>query len=181
LSIQTVARRYALALADVVTARGEARQIQEELSAWEMMMNANPVLMEVFSNPTVPYEQKRKVLTSLIERTRLRPTTSNFLQLLLKNQRLTELTEVNRRFAQVLDDRSGVVSAEVKTARIVPEAQQEALRSKLAEMTGKQVRLSFTTDEELIGGIVTRIGSTIYDGSVRTQLQQVKEKMMGRS
>ncbi|HYO92151.1 MAG TPA: F0F1 ATP synthase subunit delta, partial [Pyrinomonadaceae bacterium] len=64
--------------------------------------------------------------------------------------------------------------------RPVPEAQQEALRAKLTEMTGKQVRLSFTTDEELIGGLVTRIGSTIYDGSVRTQLQQVKERMMGK-
>jgi F-type H+-transporting ATPase subunit delta len=180
LSIQTVARRYATALADVVTERGEARQVQEELSAWEMMMNANPMLMEVFSNPTIPYEQKHKVLTSLIERARLRPTTSNFLQLLLKNQRLTELSEVNRRFAQVLDERSGVVSAEVTTARAVPETQQEALRSKLSAMTGKQVRLSFITDEELIGGIVARIGSTIYDGSVRTQLQQVKERMMGR-
>lgn len=173
-----MARRYATALADVVTERGEARQVQEELSAWEMMMDANPMLMEVFSNPTIPYEQKRKVLTSLIERTRLRPTTSNFLQLLLKNQRLTELSEVNRRFAQVLDERSGVVSAEVTTARTVPAAQQEALRSKLSAMTGKQVRLSFITDEDLIGGIVARIGSTIYDGSVRTQLQQVKEKMM---
>jgi F-type H+-transporting ATPase subunit delta len=180
LSIQTVARRYATALADVVTARGEARQVQEELSAWEMMMNANPMLMEVFSNPTIPYEQKSKVLASLIERVRLRPTTANFLQVLLRNQRLTELTEVNRRFSQVLDERSGVVSAEVTTARPVPESQQEALRAKLAAMTGKQVRLSFTTDEELIGGLVTRIGSTIYDGSVRTQLQQVKERMMGK-
>jgi F-type H+-transporting ATPase subunit delta len=181
LSIQTVARRYATALADVAVTRGEARQVQEELSAWEMMMNANPMLMEVFSNPTIPYDQKRKVLTSLIERTRLRPTTSNFLQVLLRNQRLTELTEVNRRFSQVLDDRSGVVSAEVTTARPVPEAQQESLRAKLSEMTGKQVRLSFATDAELIGGLVTRIGSTIYDGSVRTQLQQVKERMVGKS
>lgn len=180
MSIQTVARRYATALADVVTERGEARQVQEELSAWEMMMNANPTLMEVFSNPTIPYEQKRNVLTSLIERTRVRQTTANFLQVLLKNQRLTELLEVNRRFARVLDERSGVLSAEVTTARAVSEVQQEALRARLAAMTGKQMRLSFTTDEELIGGIVTRIGSTIYDGSVRTQLQQVKEKMIGK-
>lgn len=180
MSIQTVARRYATALADVVTEHGEARQVQEELSAWEIMMNGNPMLMEVFSNPTIPYEQKHKVLTSLIARARLRPTTSNFLQVLLRNQRLTELSEVNRRFAQVLDERSGIVSAEVTTARPVPEAQQEALRSKLTTMTGKHVRLSFTTNEELIGGIVTRIGSTIYDGSVRNQLQQVKERMKGK-
>ena len=180
MSIQTVARRYATALADVVMARGEARQVQEELSAWEMMMESNPMLMEVFGNPTIPYDQKQKVLITLIKRARLRPTTANLLQLLLSNQRLTDLAEINRRFSQVLDERSGVVSAEVRTARPVPETQQAALRAKLTAMTGKQVRLSFVTDEEQIGGIVARIGSTIYDGSVRTQLQQAREKLAGK-
>jgi F-type H+-transporting ATPase subunit delta len=178
--VQTVARRYAAALADVLAARGEARQVQEELSAWEKMIQNNAQLQEVFSNPTIPYEQKRKVLSALIARTRVRPITANFLQVLLQNQRLTELGEVNKRFAQVLDERSGIVSAHVTTARPVPESSQQALRTKLASLTGKQVRLSFATDEELIGGLVTRIGSTIYDGSVRTQLQQVKEKMAGK-
>ena len=179
MSVQTVARRYAAALADVVMARGEAREVREELSAWESMMQTNAQLMEVFGNPTVPYEQKRKVLSALIERTRVRPTTANFLHVLLQNQRLAELGEINKRFAQVLDERAGVVSAEVITARPVPDASREALRAKLISMTGKDVRLSFTTDEELIGGIVTRIGSTIYDGSVRNQLQQFKERLAG--
>jgi F-type H+-transporting ATPase subunit delta len=180
LSVQTVARRYAVALADVVIVKGEARQVQEELSAWEMMMQANEPLLEVFRNPTVPYEQKRKVLTALSARARVRPTTANFLQVLLQNQRLGDLSEVNKRFAQVLDERSGVVSAEVTTARPVPESSQQALRAKLSAMTGKDVRLSFKTDEELIGGMVTRIGSTIYDGSVRSQLQLAKEKLAGK-
>jgi F-type H+-transporting ATPase subunit delta len=178
--VQTVARRYAAALADVVAERGEARQVQEELSAWELMIRNNAQLQEVFSNPTIPYDQKRKVLSTLIERTRVRPMTANFLQVLLQNQRLTELGEVNKRFAHVLDERSGIVSAAVTTARPVPESSQQALRQKLTQLTGKEVRLSFQTDEELIGGIVTRIGSTVYDGSVRTQLQQVKEKMAGK-
>jgi F-type H+-transporting ATPase subunit delta len=180
LSVQTVARRYAVALADVVIVRGEARQVQEELSAWELMMQASEPLLEVFRNPTVPYEQKRKVLTALIARSRVRPTTANFLQVLLQNQRLGDLSEVNKRFAQVLDERSGVVSAEVTTARPVPETSQQALRAKLSAMTGKDVRLSFKTDEELIGGMVTRIGSTIYDGSVRNQLRLAKEKLAGK-
>ncbi|HEX8423818.1 MAG TPA: ATP synthase F1 subunit delta [Pyrinomonadaceae bacterium] len=174
-----MARRYAAALADVVTARGEAREVREELSAWETMMQMNAQLMEVFGNPTIPYDQKRKVLSTLIERTRVRPTTANFLQVLLQNHRLAELGEINKRFAQVLDERAGVVSAEVITARPVTDASREALRAKLTSMTGKDVRLSFTTDEELIGGIVTRIGSTIYDGSVRNQLQQYKERLAG--
>ena len=180
MSVQTVARRYAAALADVVAKGGEARQVQEELAAWELMIRSNAQLREVFSNPTIPYQQKQKVLSTLIARTRVRPLTANFLQVLLQNQRLTELGEVNKRFAQVLDERSGIVSAEVTTARPVAESSQQALRAKLAALTGKEVRLSFKTDEELIGGLVTRIGSTVYDGSVRTQLQQVKEKMAGR-
>ncbi|HEX8888479.1 MAG TPA: ATP synthase F1 subunit delta [Pyrinomonadaceae bacterium] len=178
--MQMVARRYATALADVVTARGEAQEVKEELAAWAEMMQSNEQLLEVFRNPTIPYEQKRKVLNTLIARVRVRPTTANFLQVLLQNQRLAELSEVNKRFAQILDERSGVVSAEVTTARPVAQSSQAALREKLAAMTGKSVRLSFTTDEELIGGIVTRIGSTIYDGSVRNQLQQVRERLAGK-
>lgn len=180
MSAQAVARRYAAALADVVTTRGESREVREELSAWDTMMRTNAQLMEVFSNPTIPYEQKHNVLSALIKRTRVRPTTANFLQVLLQNQRLAELGEINKRFAQVLDERAGVVSAQVTTARPVPEASQEALRANLASLTGKDVRLSFTTDEELIGGIITRIGSTIYDGSVRNQLQQFKERLAGK-
>ena len=175
-----MARRYATALADVVTARGGAQEVQRELIAWEMMMQSNEQLLEVFRNPTIPYEQKRKVLNALISRALVRPTTANFLQVLLQNQRLADLNEVNKRFAQILDERSGVVSAEVTTARPIPQTSQDALRAKLTALTGKDVRLSFATDEELIGGIVTRIGSTIYDGSVRNQLQQVKERMTGK-
>ncbi|HEY0005297.1 MAG TPA: ATP synthase F1 subunit delta [Pyrinomonadaceae bacterium] len=179
--MQAVARRYATALADVVISQGEEREVQDELKAWEQLMQSNTQLLEVFRNPTIPYEQKRKVLNTLIARTRVRQTTANFLQVLLQNQRLAELGEVNRRFAQILEERAGVVSAEVTTARPVSASLQEALRSKLADLTGKQVRLNFTTDEELIGGMVTRIGSTIYDGSVRSQLQQVKERMVGKT
>lgn len=178
--MQTVARRYAAALADVVTARGEAREVQEELSAWEQMMQSSGQLLVVFSNPTIPYDQKRKVLNALIARVKVRPTTENFLKVLLQNQRLAELSEVNKRFTQVLDERSGVVSADVTTARPVSADAQEALRTRLAAMTGKNVRLKFKTDEELIGGMVTRIGSTVYDGSVRNQLERVKAKISGK-
>jgi F-type H+-transporting ATPase subunit delta len=174
-----MARRYAAALADVVIAQGEAREVQEELNTWAQMMEANSSLLEVFRNPTIPYEQKRKVLNTLIARTGVRPTTANFLQVLLQNHRLAELNEINKKFAQVFDERSGVVSAQVTTARTLPESTQETLRAQLGIMTGRKVRLDFAVDEDLIGGVMTRIGSTVYDGSVRTQLQQIKQKMSG--
>ena len=179
MSLQAVARRYAVALADVVTSRGEAQEVREELSGWEAMVRANAQLLEVFRHPTIPYEQKRGVLNELIRRSRVRPTTANFLQVLLQNHRLADLSEINRQFAQELDRRAGVVNAEVTTARAVPPEAQEALRARLAQMTGSKVRLQFAVDDALIGGVVTRIGSTLYDGSVRGQLQQIKQRMIG--
>ena len=179
MSVQTVARRYASALADVVLERGEAHEVQEELRGWEQMIQSSPNLQEVLRNPTIALDQKRAVLNKLIALTKPRPTTTNFLKVLLQNQRLTELGEINRKFAEIVDERAGVVAATVTTARNVPENAQQQLHTKLLSLTGKKVRINFATDPELIGGLVTRIGSTVYDGSVRNHLQLIKEKMAG--
>jgi F-type H+-transporting ATPase subunit delta len=179
LSSQTVARRYASALADVIIAREEEAVVREELAAWENMLLTNALLLEAFSNPTVVYEQKGKLLNELIARTGVRSTTANFLRVLLKNQRLAELPQVNAKLVEILDERAGVVSAEVFSARPVSDAAKITLEEKLQRVTKKKVRLSFATDESLLGGIVTRIGSTIYDGSVRDQLRRLSEELAG--
>lgn len=179
MSSQTIARRYASALADVIIERGEESEVREELSAWQKMISGSAPLIEAFSNPTVAYQQKQSVLNELIARTKVRPTTANFLRVLLKNQRIAELPQVNAKLAQVLDERAGVVSARVTSARPVSETIKLALEEKLGELTRKRIRLSFETDETLIGGLVTRIGSTIYDGSVRNQLNRLAEELAG--
>ena len=179
MSSKTVARRYASALADVVTERGDAAEVQGELATWERMLLENPPLLEAFSNPTVAYRQKERVLGELITRTKVRPTTANFLRTLLKNQRLADLPEVNAKFAEVLDDRAGVVSAQVTSARPVSADTRASLEAKLGQVTGKKIRLSFTTDDSLLAGIVTQVGSTIYDGSVRNQLKRLGEELAG--
>jgi F-type H+-transporting ATPase subunit delta len=179
LSSQTVARRYASALADVVIERSETETVPAELLAWGKMISENSALLEAFSNPTVAYEEKRNVLNELIVRTKVRPTTANFLRTLLKNQRLAELSQVNAKLAQILDERAGMVSAEVISARPISADTQALLEQKLSELTGKKPRLTFSTDESLLGGIVTRIGSTIYDGSVSNQLRRLREDLAG--
>jgi F-type H+-transporting ATPase subunit delta len=179
LSSQTVARRYASALADVIVERREEAEVRSELQFWESMISDNGALLEAFSNPTVAFEAKQRLLTDLISRTKVRQTTANFLRLLLKNQRLPELPQVNAKLAQVLDERAGVVSARVTSARPVADEIKTALEKKLGELTRKRVRLSFETDESLLGGLVTRIGSTIYDGSVRNQLSRLGEELAG--
>ena len=179
MSSLTVARRYASALADVIQERNEEGIVREELKAWEQMVQGNPLLLEAFTNPTIPYEQKSKVLNDLIAKAKVRPTTANFLRVLLRNQRFAELSHVNAKLAEIMDERAGVVSAQVVSARPISEPVKTALEQTLAKITQKRVRLSFETDESLLGGIVTRIGSTIYDGSVRSQLERLRQELAG--
>ena len=180
MSLQTVARRYATALADVAIDRREEREVQNELDQWAEMIEAHPQLKEVFANPTIVYDHKRKLLEDLIARSRVRETTASFLRVLLKNQRLSQLRGIVDRFGQVLDDRGGIVAAHVTTARPIPEDLRNSLHETLVAATGRKVRLNFTTDEAIIGGLVARIGSTIFDGSVQSQLDRLANEMAGR-
>jgi F-type H+-transporting ATPase subunit delta len=178
--LQTVARRYASALADVAIERREEREVQRELEQWASMIETNPQLKEVFANPTVAYDKKQTVLEELLSRTRVRETTASFLRVLLKNQRLSQLREIVTRFDLVLDERAGVVAADVTTARPLPEDLRKTLHDALTAATGRTVRLSFTTDEAIIGGVIARIGSTIFDGSVESHLNRLAEGLSGR-
>lgn len=177
MSALTVARRYASALADVLADRNEEKVVREELKTWEQMVHDNPLLLEAFTNPTIPYDQKSNVLNGLIAKANVRPTTANFLRLLLRNQRFAELPHVNAKLGEIMDERAGVVSARVVSARPISEPVKAALEQTLQQITNKRVRLSFETDESLLGGIVTRIGSTIYDGSVRSQLERLGQEL----
>ena len=179
MSLQTVARRYASALADVVIQRREEREVQQEIEVWASMIDSNPQLKEVFANPTVAYDHKRRVLDELISRTRVRETTASFLRVLLRNQRLEQLPEVSARFGQVLDERANVVAAEITTARPIPEDLKKTLHDALASTTGRTVRLTFATDESIIGGLVARIGSTVFDGSVENNLERLADGLVG--
>ena len=180
MSLQTVARRYATALADVAIERREEREIQNELDQWATMMESSPQLKEVFANPTIVHDHKRKVLEELIARTRVRDTTASFLRVLLKNQRLPQLRDIAARYVQVLDERSGVLAGSVTTARPLPEELKKTLHETLSAATGRTVRLSFNTDEQIIGGMVARIGSTVFDGSVQSHLERLAEGLAGR-
>ncbi len=180
MSLQTVARRYAAALADVTIERREEREVQTELDQWATMIESNPQLKEVFANPTIIYDHKQKLLEDLIARTRVRETTASFLRVLLKNQRLSQLRDVAARYSYALDERGGIVAATVTTARPIPEDVKKTLHDTLVATTGRKVRLSFNTDEAIIGGMVAQIGSTIFDGSVQNQLERLAAELAGQ-
>ncbi|HNQ15746.1 MAG TPA: ATP synthase F1 subunit delta [Pyrinomonadaceae bacterium] len=179
MSIETVARRYATALADVVMKTGEIETVKTELKSWEGMISSNGDLQRALSNPAIAHLNKEKVLESLIAKAKPSKTTSNFLRVLLRNNRLVELAQINEKFASVLDERTGVVGAEVVSARELSDAERSELNDSIAKLTGKLVKANFVIDKDIIGGVVTRIGSTVYDNSVKTQLENLKKELIG--
>ncbi|HMJ07868.1 MAG TPA: ATP synthase F1 subunit delta [Pyrinomonadaceae bacterium] len=178
MSVETVARRYGTALADVVEKTSETNAVREELRIWEQLIDGNAELQSVIANPAITQLRKENVLNGLLAKTNPTRTTANFLRVLLRNGRLTDLGEINRKFDAVLQERSGTVAATVTSARDLSENEKSALRSNLEKLTGRQVNLSFDIDNEIIGGVVTRVGSTVYDGSVKAQLANLREQLV---
>jgi F-type H+-transporting ATPase subunit delta len=178
MSVETISRRYGTALADVVLKSGETETVKAELKIWEQLMTANSELQSAFGNPAITHPKKEKVLEQLIARTQPSRATANFLRVLLRNGRLMNLGDIMKRFELILEERSGIVSAEVASARELSEAQRRELKVNLEKRTGRQVKIDFAVNPELIGGVVTRIGSTVYDGSVKTKLENLREELV---
>ena len=178
MSIETIARRYGSALADVVQKNNEAEAVSAELAVWQEMLAANPELMQVFANPTIGHMAKERVLEELIQRAKPLRTTANFLRVLLKNNRLVYLAEIRARFAAIFEERQGIIPARITAARDLSDAQRAGLRDALEKLTGKKVKLDFRVEADIIGGVIARLGSTVFDGSVRTRLEELHSQLL---
>ncbi len=177
MSLIAVARRYAAPLADVAIAHNKADELDSELGVFAEIIGTNRELSDVFASPVIPQPSKREVLDAIIKRAGPGELTANLLRTLLRNYRLQYVGAVHEEFRREMNLRKGIVVARVATAAPVGASEQESLSRTLHQMTGKQVQLEFKTDPSLIGGVVTRVGSMVYDGSVRTQLQEIEQRL----
>lgn len=175
---EAIARRYAVALADVVLKTDETFTVEQELRDFEKMIAGSENLQTVFGNPSIRQSDKTKILESLLAKMQPTRSTANFLRVLLQNGRLTDLEEINGRFDIELEERSGTVSAYTTSARELSEEQKNELKANLEKLTGRTVTMNYAVDSEIIGGVVTKVGSTVYDGSVRTQLENLREQLV---
>lgn len=178
MSVETVARRYGAALADVVMKSGEIESVRAELKTWEAMLTANAELSAVFASPAIAHLNKESVLEKLIAKAQPARTTANFLKVLLRNGRIGELSEIIHRFEAELEARGGNVVAKVTSARDLTDSEKAELAANLAKLTGRQIKPQYFVDKGIIGGVVTQIGSTVYDGSVKTQLENLREELV---
>lgn len=175
-----VASRYARAFADVVLdGKLDPKQVTEQLGAIVELFRSNLDLRRVWESPAIAAEQKRKLLDAIVERNAVLRPVRNFLAVLIDHGRIREVEAIARQFEAELNHRLGIVEAEVTSARPLEEAESRELLAEVARVTGKQVSAEYKIDRSLIGGATIRVESTVYDGSVRGQLQKMKEQLSG--
>lgn len=172
--------RYARALEQVVLEQKLAREdVKRQLEDFLATFRESAQLREVLEDPSISQDQKVRLLDALAGRVGLSGTVRNFVAVVTSHERLHELPEIVEAYLQLADKDSGVVEAEVTSARALDESGRRALESSVARMSGgTQVRATYREDPSLLGGAVVKVGSTVYDGSVRGQLEQIKRRMV---
>jgi len=174
----SVSRRYARALFSIGVDRGSFEQLGQELDAVAALWTGSPELRQALENPVFPSAQKRAVLQSLLVRVEVSSDVQKFVLLLLERRRLPAVPSVARAYREMADVHTGRVRAHVTSAQPLAPAELERVRQSLARRTGKHVILEAAVDPALIGGVVARVGDLVLDGSVRTQLGMLREKLL---
>ncbi len=175
-----VAGRYARAFAEVVAEHKlDADQAVQELEQMATLVKASAELRNVLQNPSVDHKQKLGLLDAIVKRVGGTKLLRNFVAVLIDQKRIGQIGEIAEQFKKELDERMGIAEARVSSSRKLTAAEKKLLAGQLAAVTGKIVRAAYAEDAGLLGGAVVRIGSTVYDGSVRGQLQRIKQEIAG--
>jgi F-type H+-transporting ATPase subunit delta len=173
------AARYARAFADVVlAAKLDPGQVEQQLNDFAVTFGGSKDLQQLLLNPSLPAAKRVSILDMVNRRVGCGPLVRNFLAVLISHERLHALNEVLSEFRAEMNRRLKISDAEVVTARQLEADERAQLEQKVAELAGTQVNATFRQDKSLIGGAVVRIGSTIYDGSVRGRLERLKERLI---
>ena len=174
--LSAVATRYARALADVMAAADPAQTLAQ-LRGIEQIIQVSSDLRNALASPAVPPTKKRAVMARLIQPLGVSPQVRNFVFVVIDHRRVHEFASIIEAFEILADQRLGLVRADVTSARELTEAQRGALQTQLSRLSGKRARLQFATDPAVLGGVVARVGSTVYDGSVRGQFERLRVKL----
>jgi F-type H+-transporting ATPase subunit delta len=173
-----IASRFARALADILNTPEAADDAVVKLRAFQEMQLSSPELSSILISPAVPARKKRAVVARFTDQMGFSPVLRNFLYVLIDHRRTGMLGEILTSLEAQLDERRGIVRAEIQSARPLEEGQRQAVEAALGRATGKQVFGKYAVDEALIGGLVARVGSRLYDGSVRGQLQAMRVRLV---
>lgn len=177
--MSVLALRYAHAFASVAESNHlDTNAAQQQLRDFNETLADSRQLREVLMNPSIATEQKLKVLDAIAARIGMLSQVRNFLAVIMDHQRLNELDEILTEYHAVADEQSGLAEAEITSAHPLNDADRTELEAQVSKLAGGRVRATYRQDATLLGGAVVRIGSTVYDGSIRAQLQHLKQKLV---
>ena len=177
--MSVVSLRYAHAFAAVVAAKQlDGNAAQQQLNDFAQTFAGSQELREVLMNPSIPSAQKLKVLDAIAPRIGMFPQVRNFIAVIMEHQRLDEFSEILAEYHAIADEQSHMAEAEITSAHPLNDQDRAELEAQVAKLAGGRIRATYRQDPSLLGGAVVRIGSTIYDGSIRAQFQQLKQKLV---
>jgi F-type H+-transporting ATPase subunit delta len=176
--MSVAANRYAKALIDVLYPNNKAEDGIQQLQKFAALLSDQPEARQFFENPAMAGDRRKRLLKEISSALVFDRRVANFVQILVDRNRLPLLAEIVKAYQKNLDERQGIVRAQVTAAHTLDASEQRELRTKLEQMTGKQVRMEVAVDPSIIGGLIAQVGSTIYDGSVRHQLRAFKSRLV---
>jgi len=173
-----LAKRYARAFFDIAVEERKIEDYGRELASFSTMVLQNKDLQEFLGNPIFELKAKKSVVEELLALVKMSDRTANFVRLLVDKQRIGMLAEVENAYKELMDKTLKKVRVSVRTAYPLNAELEQALKQRVAEMTGKEVEMTVEDDTSLIGGLVVRVGDTLYDGSIKAQLGNIR-KLLG--
>lgn len=174
----SVARRYAKALLHIGIDDGNYERIGREVRTLASAIKRSEELAQTLANPVFPRTDREKVLRALLDRIGATQTVVNFTRLLLDRERLSILPDISRELDAMIDARARRVAARVKSAVPLDEQQRNRLVKTLESLSGKKVDMVVEHDPALLGGVVAQVGDVVYDGSLRTQLERIRQDLI---
>lgn len=172
-----LARRYAKAIFDIGSQQGGLDKMGADLRTLSTAMRESAELGQTLSSPAIKKSDRRKVLDALMQRIGVVTTTRNALYLLLEGERLGSLPMISRELDRMIEEKAGRVAAEVVSAKPLDPSQLSQITAALEKLSGKKVSISSRQDPDLLGGVVAKVGDVVYDGSLRTQLRNLRDEL----
>jgi F-type H+-transporting ATPase subunit delta len=175
----TAAYRYAKALFGLAQDEHKQAEVREEIERLNSLFDASRELREALLTPLHPASERQAAVRAIADRASVSPLVQNFLGYLIDQRRLIDFGGITTAYAELADSAAGLITAEVVAASPLDERRKDRLRRALSERTGQEVRLQIEVDSTLIGGVIAKVGDLVFDGSLRTQLTQLRANLSG--
>jgi F-type H+-transporting ATPase subunit delta len=173
----SLARRYAKAIFDIGTQQGDLTKLGQDIRSLAKAMNESAELGTALTNPAIRRSDRRKVIDGLLQSIGVQTASRNLVYLLLDGERMGTLPGISRALDEMIEAKAGRVTAEVVSAKPLDPSQLSQINAALEKLSGKKVSVTTRQDPELLGGVVAKVGDTVYDGSLRTQLRAIRDEL----